>query len=98
MTPAEALSIILECIELERFEVLEHFRSRLAQRGLFWADVLAVIENCSNAREDGIDLFGRPRWLIKGKAADDFMAELLAVLDRDDEGNAVVFITIYFED
>ncbi len=98
MTRRQAIATIQECVEHGRVQFVEHFTTRLAQRGLFWADVLAIIEQCAHAREDGLDEFGRPRWLLRGQAADDLTAELLAVLDHDDRGNIVVFITIYFED
>lgn len=98
MTSAEAIFTIRECIDAERVEVKAHFADRIAQRGLVWADVLAIVEHWSHARNDGLDVYGRPRWLIRGKAADDLTAEFLCVLDWDDSGNLTVFITIYFED
>lgn len=42
-TARKALSIIRACIASDRVIVLEHFRRRMDQRGLVWADVLAVI-------------------------------------------------------
>ena len=90
-----ALNVIRKCVEGERFRLLPHFRQRLAERGFFWPDVLAVIDSPADVRFDGRDEFDRPKWIIGGKADYGLPMELVCVIDTDDHGRFTVFITIY---
>jgi len=65
------------------------------ERGLFWPDVLAVLDTPDAVRSGGRDRFGRAKWMISGTAVDGLSIEIVCVLDRDERGNVTVFITIY---
>ena len=95
VSPAEAIQVIRECVDAERAVVKDHFMERLAERGFFWGDVLAVLESPSGIRDDGLDEFGRERWLVTGKVAEAYRAEILCVIDTD--GPTTLFITLYWE-
>lgn len=90
-----ALSIIRRCVVKGRYAVLPHFTKRMDERGFFWADVLAVTDSPSSVRDDGRDRYGRPKWIVAGKTADDLEIELVCAIDTDDRGRLTVFITIY---
>lgn len=92
-----AIQIIRECVHEGRYALSGHFIQRMDERGLFWPDVQAVIDSPSDVQDEGQDSFGRPRWLLSGTTTDRCDVQLLCVLDADDEGNRVVFITIYWK-
>ncbi len=92
-----ALQTIRRSVAEGRYRVLRHFTRRMDQRGLFWADVLAVLDDPAGVRDDGLDDYGRPKWIINGQAADGLELELVAALDRNDAGELTVFITLYWE-
>lgn len=91
-----ALATIRACVHESRYRVLRHFAERMDCRGFFWGDVLGVIDDPSGVRFDGLDRFGRPKWIIAGDTTDGLMVELVCALDRDDRGRVVVFITVYW--
>lgn len=91
----QALKIIRQCVDAERYRVLPHFRQRMAQRGLVWPDVLAVLDDPAEVRSDGQDRYHRPKWIVSGKAPDGVPVEFVCVIDEDEQGNLTVFITIY---
>lgn len=94
-----AWSVIRKCVAAKRYVVLPHFVQRMDQRGFFWPDVLAVIDDPMDVRDAGRDRYGRPKWIVSGTAPDGIAVELVCVLDRDPDvhrGRALtVFITIY---
>lgn len=98
MERAKALAIIHACLKNGRYLVKDHFLHRLDQRGLFWADVQALIDAPRRVRGDGEDQFDRPRCLISGTAPDGLQLAFLVVIDEDARGKLTVFITIYHED
>lgn len=53
-----------------RVRLTLHFRARLGERGMLWADVLGLFESPTLARADGFDDAGRARWIERGRAAD----------------------------
>ena len=91
----KALTVIRQCVEAGRFRVLPHFRQRMAERGLVWPDVLVVLDDPTDVRGNGMDRYDRPKWIVAGSAADGIPIEIVCVLDRDEQGNVTVFITIY---
>lgn len=91
----KALETIQSCVAADRYFVVAHFRQRLAERGFFWPDALAVVDSPSQVRSDGRDEFDRAKWIVTGKTPDGVALEMLCVLDTDDRGNVTVFITIY---
>jgi hypothetical protein len=93
-----ALRTIRRCIEAGRYELKSHFHERMALRGILWADVLAIIDDPADVRADGEDDWARPRWIVNGEGADGLPVEVVCVLDRDEAGSLVVFITIYWKD
>lgn len=91
-----ALSIVRRCIDEDRVILKKHFAARMNMRGLFWGDVLAVIDKPAGIRTDGLDEFGRQRWFISGSTPNNVSIELLCVIEA--AGPAAVFITIYWID
>lgn len=91
-----ALRIIQACLHAGRYRVLAHFVHRMDLRGLFWADIQAVIDSPQDGVDDGLDRFGRPKWRIRGRTTDHLDMEILCVLDHDEEGNLTVFVTAYW--
>jgi hypothetical protein len=65
------------------------------ERGLFWMDILAILESPLGIRSGGKDRWRRPKWLIRGFATDGLKLEIVCVTDIDESGNTTVFITIY---
>ncbi len=93
-----ALRTIQQCVEADRFQVLKHFRDRLAERNMLWVDVLAMLEEPGDVRDDGVDDYGREKWVLVGEGADGLPIECVCVLDSDDEGEMTVFFTLYFDE
>ena len=95
MTSAQAIQTIRDCIEADRVIVKDHCAQRLAERGLFWGDVLCLLDSPTRVRSDGEDEFERERWFVSGRLAGDHAAEVLCVIDMD--GPTTVFVTVYWE-
>ena len=100
MTPMNAqarhaLRTIQQCIAHDRYRMLRHCIERMDARGLFWADILAAIDEPAEVQGDGHDDYGRPRWIISGATGDGLAVEIVAVIDEDEAGKLTVFITIY---
>ena len=55
-----------------------------------------MIDSPVGVQNDGIDRFGRAKWRVSGRATDGLDLEVVCVLDRDELGNLVVFITAYW--
>jgi hypothetical protein len=96
-TARKALRVIQECVDSGRYRVLSHFVGQMDLRGLFWADVQAVIDSPQALRDDGQDRFGRPKWRVCGQTTDGMDGEIVCALDRDELGNLTVFITAYWQ-
>jgi len=92
-----ALRLIQRYVSGGRYRVLDHFVKRLDARGMFWADVEAVIDLPQSVRDDGLDRWNRPKWILQGTATDGGRIELVCALDEDDDGELTVFITIYWK-
>lgn len=75
--------------------MLPHFRRRLTERGLVWPDVLAVLDDAASVRQARPDRFGRDKYVVVGTASDGLGLEIVCVLDFDERGNLIVFITAY---
>jgi len=98
VTPATALALIQQSVATEQYEATAHFQQRMAERGLFWGDVLAVIEEPDKITADGDDDYGRPKFKLAGETLGGLDVEIVAALDYDEQGNATVFITLYWAD
>ena len=98
MTPAarRALAVIRECVAADRFSTTVHFLQRLAERGLFWPDVEAVVDDPHDVRSKAIDDYGRPKWAIGGKTATGGAIDIICAIDTDETGTE--FITLYWHD
>lgn len=92
-----ALGQIRACVAEGRYRVLRHFTRRMDQRGLFWSDVLAVLDAPSRVRSAGDDDHGRPKWIIEGEAGDGLPLGIVCVLDRNDADELTLFITAYWD-
>lgn len=90
----QALETIRDCVVADRIRLTQHFLIRLAERDIYWTDVLTVIDSPRSLRGDGVDDAGRPRWLISGTSVDGIEMEIVCAIGRD----MVIFITIYWED
>jgi len=93
----QALTIIQVCVASGRYRVLAHFTRRMDDRGLFWPDVECVIASPSHVHDGGSDEFGRPKWILTGKATDGLALQVVCVLDADDRGHVTVFITVHWK-
>ena len=68
----------------------------MEQRGLFWPDVQAVIDDPRGVGSDGMDRYNRPKWKVCGAAADGTEIEIVCAIELDE--SETEFITIYWED
>lgn len=93
----QVLQTIHDCIQAGRYRLLAHFVRRMDERGLFWPDILAVLDSATTVEDDKQDAYGRDKWKVCGRTTDQLELEIVCVLDRDDSGNLVVFITAYWE-
>jgi uncharacterized DUF497 family protein len=98
-TPArQALSTIRRCIARDRVRLTMHFRVRLTERGVLWADVLTLFDAPTDAKADGTDDHGRARWIVRGAAADGTRMGVVCAIGRDRAGELTVFVTAFWED
>ena len=91
----KALLTIRRCAAKSRYQLLTPFVNRLDERGLFWPDVKKVLDSPTDARETWVDRWGRPKWIVQGESAGGDKLEMECVLDRDERGKEMVFITIH---
>jgi hypothetical protein len=90
-----AIVAIRTCINAERYALTVHFSERMAQRGLFWPDVRAVIDDPENVRSQGMDDYGRAKWIIRGMTALGDEIEIVCAVEIDPAETE--FITLYWE-
>lgn len=55
---------------------------------------MAVVDRPHRIESDGMDGWDRPRWIVRGTAADGLGIELVCVLDTDDHGDVTVWVTL----
>jgi hypothetical protein len=91
-----AIVAIRACIETDRYALTVHFSERMAQRGLFWPDVRAVIADPKDVRSQGMDDYGRPKWILRGVTALGDDIEIVCAVEID--AAETEFITLYWED
>jgi len=58
--------------------------------------VLAVIDDPTDVRDDGVDNLGRDKWIFVGNSADGETMEIVIVIDQDELGNTSILVTLYF--
>ncbi len=97
-TARQAVSTIRRCIRGERVLLTRHFRVRLTERGVLWADVLALFDEPFDANADGLDDEGRARWIVRGGAADGTAMGVVCAIGRNESGELTVFVTAFWED
>ena len=90
------LAVIRECLETDHYALTVHFSHRMEQRGLFWPDVQAVLDDPSEVRGQGMDDYNRPKWIIVGQAVIGVEIEIVCAVEIDD--TETEFITLYWED
>ncbi len=90
-----ALRIIRECVAEGRYRLTRHFLERMDERGFFWPDIVAILDEPSGVRSDGRDEFDRPKWVVSGDAPDGVPIDIVCVFDEDDQGRQTIFITVY---
>lgn len=93
----KALGVIRQCLRNGAYRVLPHFIERMDRRGLFWSDVEAIAEKPLDVRDDGLDRYDRPKWLIAGRAYDGDRLTIVCAIDTDEAGNLVLSITAYWD-
>lgn len=91
-----ALAGIRGCVASGRYRVLAHFVQRMDQRGLFWPDVQTVLDRPADVRAAGRDDWNREKWIIAGNTTSGQNVELVCVLDVDEDGEFVLFVTAYW--
>jgi hypothetical protein len=67
----------------------------MGQRGLFWPDVQAAIENARDVRSQGLDDDDRTKWIIAGEAAYGGAIEIVCVVEVDE--SETEFVTLFWE-
>ncbi len=92
----QALATIRDCVRRDRVRIKPHFTERMHERGLYWADVIAVIDEPAGIRENGCDDAGRAKWIVAGSAYDGLNVEIVVALDRDARGKLTVFLTMFY--
>jgi len=90
------LAVVRECLDSDRYALTVHFSERMVQRGLFWADVEAVIGDPSAVRSQGMDEYNRPKWIIGGQAMTGDEVEIVCAVEIDD--TETEFIALYWGD
>jgi hypothetical protein len=91
-----AIAVIRECIQEDRYALTVHFSRRMQERGLFWPDVQAVIDNPDDVRSQGMDYYNRPKWIISGENT--VAGEIVIVCAIEIDETETEFITLYWED
>ena len=91
-----ALAVVRECIATDRYALATHFMQRMEQRGLFWPDVQAVIDDPQEVRSEGMDSDDRPKWIICGDATTGDEIGIVCAIEIDQ--TQTEFITLYWED
>lgn len=86
----EALEQIRNLVDQGQYRLTVHFRQRLARRGVFWHDIIGILDEPDQVRGDGVDDDGDERWFISGRT-DEGAAEFLVVVDAHAK-----FVTIYW--
>ncbi|MBC7784949.1 MAG: DUF4258 domain-containing protein [Burkholderiales bacterium] len=92
----KAIAVIRECIASDTYAISVHFRERMDQRGLFWPDIQAVIDEPHDVVSCGEDRFDRPKWVVSGRCATDDDIEIICAIEIDNSGTE--FITLYWVD
>jgi hypothetical protein len=90
-----AIIAIRKCINAGRYALSIHFFQRMEQRGLFWPDVQAVIDDPEDVRSQGMDKYDRPKWMIRGDVAFGDSIQIVCAIESD--GAETEFITLYWE-
>lgn len=90
--------MIRRCVARDQYRVLEHFVKRMDARGMFWADVVAVLDSPQKVRDEGFDRWDRPKWILEGTAPDGLPIAIVCVIHEDYGGELTVFITIYWSE
>jgi hypothetical protein len=93
----KALADIRRCVATGRWRMLVHFVRRMDERGLFWPDVLAVLDSPAAVADEGPDDYGRHKWKVAGRATDGLELEIVCALDTDAAVRITVFITVYWK-
>jgi hypothetical protein len=90
-----AVIAIRKCIKAGHYALTVHFSQRMEQRGLFWPDVQAVIDDPDDVKSQGMDNYDRPKWIIYGEAAFGDNIEIICAIEIDETETG--FITLYWE-
>jgi hypothetical protein len=91
-----AIAVIHECIQTDRIALTIHFSQRMQQRGLFWPDIQAVIDDPEDVRSQGMDEFNRSKWIIVGESAIGDDIEIVCAIEIDE--TETEFITLFWQD
>jgi hypothetical protein len=68
----------------------------MRERGLFWPDVVAVIDQPKDVTSRGKDEHDRPKWLLAAQSSMGGDLEIICVIETDQ--SETVFITLYWKD
>ncbi len=88
--------MIRACVHSDRYALALHFSERMEERGVFWSDVLMVLDDPSDVRSQGVDRFDRPKWVISGDTPTGDSIEIICAVEVDE--TETEFITIYWDD
>jgi hypothetical protein len=65
----------------------------MQQRGLFWPDIVAVIDDPEDIHSPGLDDYNRPKWIIRGNAGVGDDIEIVCAIELDESGAEFIRFT-----
>lgn len=87
---SRALDVIRKCVARDEVIVPIHFLEAMRDDGLFWADILAAIDEATTAIGDGTDAEGDPKYRVPGRALDRRKIEVVCAIK-----GPLVLVTVY---
>ena len=92
--------LIAECVRAAeedgddtRLCITRHFRRRMVERGLFWADIVPILAQPDRVDVEGRDEHGRTKALVTGSVARVGSVTVICSVDWDTR-----LITLYWRD
>lgn len=85
----EAARFVRACVELAEegddsaLDIRPHFRDRMRERGLFWADVLTILLDPQRVEDRGLDDEGRLQLWLFGTLLGGASARIVCSIDWD---------------
>lgn len=91
-----AVTTIRGCVQDGRYRFRSHFEDQMNARGMYWTDILLVLDRPEEVNDDGWDRFDRPKWRIYGHGWKNEPVEIVCALGFRAGQSFAHFITLYF--